>query len=427
MTPLGILLVALAIVIGGILAFRLHPFVTLIVAAFAVAILTPAGGTITGPAGQRVAEGFGKTALDVGIVIAMASILGTCLSVAGGAQRIVLSIRTLVGERHTPLALLLAGFILGIPMFAETVFYLLLPLARAAWKQTGRHYLLNVLAIVAGATMTHSLVPPTPGPLFVADAFDVDLATMIGCGLVVGLVAALAGFVYARWADGRWPMDPQPVDGPDAASGREGMRADETARMPPLWAALLPILLPVILISLDSMTTAQSPLIPAERMPWVVPLIRFWGEKNIALSLAAVVSILILAATAWFTLVRAIVARARRSTTVDPLLVLWRRLLAEEGFAGGHDLTPIEIARSLDGSRHEDPRELEDLARAVERLLFADRSPTPDELAAFTDAVETRVERLRRSKVLPRRSRVMRHVSATTALRLAGLRTPARR
>lgn len=138
-------------------------------------------------------------------------------------------------------------------------------------------------------------------------------------------------------------------------------------------------------------------------------------------------SILILAATAWFTLVRAIVARARRSTTVDPLLVLWRRLLAEEGFAGGHDLTPIEIARSLDGSRHEDPRELEDLARAVERLLFADRSPTPDELAAFTDAVETRVERLRRSKVLPRRSRVMRHVSATTALRLAGLRTPARR
>ncbi len=297
MTPLGILLVALAIVIGGILAFRLHPFVTLIVAAFAVAILTPAGGTITGPAGQRVAEGFGKTALDVGIVIAMASILGTCLSVAGGAQRIVLSIRQLVGERHTPLALLLAGFILGIPMFAETVFYLLLPLARAAWKQTGRHYLLNVLAIVAGATMTHSLVPPTPGPLFVADAFDVDLATMIGCGLVVGLVAALAGFVYARWADGRWPMDPQPVAGPEADAGHDGLRSDETGRMPPLWAALLPILLPVILISLDSMATAQSPLIPAERMPWVVPLLRFWGEKNIALSLAAVVSIVVLAAT----------------------------------------------------------------------------------------------------------------------------------
>ena len=296
MTPLGILLVALVIVIGGILAFRLHPVVTLIVAAFVVAILTPVGGDVTGPAGQRVAQGFGKTALDVGIVIAMASILGTCLSVAGGAQRIVLSIQRLVGERHTPLALLLAGFILGIPMFAETVFYLLLPLARAAWQQTGRHYLLCVLAIVAGATMTHSLVPPTPGPLFVADALGVDLATMIGCGLIVGLVAALAGFVYARWADGRWPMDPQPVAA-DAATAHDPPVTADMERLPPLWAALLPIVLPVVLITLDAMVTAQSPLIPADTLPWLVPVIRFWGEKNIALALAAIVSMLILAAT----------------------------------------------------------------------------------------------------------------------------------
>jgi hypothetical protein len=67
-------------------------------------------------------------------------------------------------------------------MFAETVFYLLLPLARAAWERTGRGYLLCVLAIVAGATMTHSLVPPTPGPLFVTSALGIDIATMIGVG-----------------------------------------------------------------------------------------------------------------------------------------------------------------------------------------------------------------------------------------------------
>ncbi len=295
MTPLGILIVALVVVVGGILAFKLHPFLILIIAAFVVALLTPNGdGSLTAP-GQRVAEGFGKTALDIGIVIAMASILGTCLSAAGGAQRIVVSIQRVVGSRHTPLALLLAGFVLGIPMFAETVFYLLLPLARAAWDRTGRHYLLCVLAIVAGATMTHSLVPPTPGPLFVADALNVDMATMIGVGSIVGLIAALAGYAYACWADRRWPLQPK-RGGQAAESGDEQNPSDESpppaapATLPPLWAALLPILLPVVLISLESVSQSA----PSMFSPMALSAIRLVGEKNVALSLAALAAILVL-------------------------------------------------------------------------------------------------------------------------------------
>jgi gluconate:H+ symporter, GntP family len=292
MTPLAILVAALVIVIGGVLAFRLHPFVILIVAAFAVALLTP-----TDPAqpsaGQRVAEGFGKTALDIGIVIAMASILGTCLSAAGGARRIVVSIQQLVGERRTPLALLLAGFVLGIPMFAETVFYLLMPLARALWERTGRGYLLGVLAIVGGATMTHSLVPPTPGPLFAADALDVDMATMIMVGLVVGLVAALAGFVYATWADHRWPLNPQSVPSGSSRNDSAGHVEGAAVPMPPLWAALLPILLPVVLISLESASRSAPGVFAGS----LLPAIRLVGDKNLALSIAALVSILVLAAS----------------------------------------------------------------------------------------------------------------------------------
>ena len=292
MTPLAILVTALVIVIGGVLAFRLHPFVILIVAALVVALLTP-----TDPAqpsaGQRVAEGFGKTALDIGIVIAMASILGTCLSAAGGASRIVVSIQNLVGERRTPLALLLAGFVLGIPMFAETVFYLLMPLARAVWERTGRSYLLSVLAIVGGATMTHSLVPPTPGPLFVADALSVDMAMMIMVGLVVGMIAALAGFAYARWADHRWALTPEaPVSSAhhEAAATAAALSPD---RMPPLWAALLPILLPVVLISLESASRSA----PGMFTGGLLPVVRLVGEKNLALSIAALISILVLATT----------------------------------------------------------------------------------------------------------------------------------
>jgi gluconate:H+ symporter, GntP family len=291
MTPLGLLAVALLIVIGGVLALRLHPFVVLIAAAFAVALLAPREPGADVSAGEIVAQGFGKTALDVGIVIALASILGACLAAAGGATRIVESIQRLVGEKHTPLAMLLAGFILGIPMFAETVFYLLLPLARAAWERTGRGYLLCVLAIVAGATMTHSLVPPTPGPLFVADALGVPMATMIGVGIVVGFVAALAGYAYACWADRRWPLDPLAGASQvgDAAGGEVA-----GSSLPPLWAALLPIVLPIVLISAES----ASRMAPQAFSESAVALLRIIGEKNTALALAAICAISVLVAIA---------------------------------------------------------------------------------------------------------------------------------
>ena len=289
MSPLVILLVALLIVVGGTLLLRLHPFLTLIVAAFTVAALTPSGAKGFVAPGQLVAEGFGKAALDIGIVIAMASILGTCLSAAGAAERIVVSIQRAVGEARTPLALLLTGFVLGIPMFAETVFYLLLPLARANWQRTGGQYLLCVLAIVAGATMTHSLVPPTPGPLFVADALSVDMATMIGCGLVVGLVAALAGLAYARWADRRWPLEPQAAGGSSEAPAASFPHH----RLPPVWAAIVPILLPVVLISLASAVEVAPAVVPA----WSLGAVRVLGEKNLAVSSGAIAAMLVLAAS----------------------------------------------------------------------------------------------------------------------------------
>lgn len=305
MTPLAILLVALVLVVGGVLVLRFHPFVILITAAFVVAAVTPAemiarqtgrpthpsaaaestAEDLIPPPGRRVAEGFGKTALDIGVVIAMASILGGCLSAAGAAGRLVEAIRSLVGPAQTPLALLLAGFVLGIPMFAETVFYLLLPLAQAAWQQSGRHYLLCVLAIVAGVTMTHSLVPPTPGPLFVADSLGVDIAAMIAVGGIVGMAAALAGYLYAVWADRHLPLAPKPRVENDSST------IPTLLRKPSLLASLLPIVLPVVLISLDSVANSVPEIFPTP----MLSTIRLIGEKNLALTLSALAAMTVLA------------------------------------------------------------------------------------------------------------------------------------
>lgn len=247
-----------------------------------------AGETI----GQRVAAGFGRTALDIGILIAMASILGSCLMAARGAERIVTSMRRALGASRTPLAFLGSGFLLGIPMFAEAVFYLLLPLAKAMWLDTRRRYVLCLLAIVAGATMTHSLVPPTPGPLFVADALGVEMAIMMRQGAIVAACAAAAGYAYATWADRRWGGDIHPVLAgeatmPDAAD-RPLLRVDA---LPPLTLSLLPILLPVALISADSALATSSYGLPA----WLVGVVRVLGDKNLALTLSAGAALALLA------------------------------------------------------------------------------------------------------------------------------------
>ncbi len=308
MTPLGVLLLALVIVIGGMLLFRLHPFIVLIFAAFIVALVAPAETDIT-TVGRDVAQAFGTTASKVGIVIAMASILGACLSAAGGATRLVTTLQEAVGPKRTPLALLLGGFVLGIPMYADTVFFLLMPLAKAVWHRTGRGYLLAVLSIVCGATMTHSLVPPTPGPLFVAEALAVDMVTMIVFGLIVGSISAVAGFAYAHWADDRWPLSPSTDAGAGNQSIAEEGHADATpVTMAPLWASMLPLLLPVALISLASVTQSSPTLVPKD----LRTIISVLGDKNIALSIAAIASMIVLA----WTLKDATVFRATTSKAI---------------------------------------------------------------------------------------------------------------
>ncbi len=297
------MLSGMAVVIAGILWLRLHAFLALIFGAFLVAFLTsPAtlerhalrgGATATAaraaaavPPGQRVVEGFGRTAGQLAVMVGMASIIGTAMLHTGAAERIVRSLLALTGQARAALSFLASGFILGIPVFFDTVFYLLVPLAKAMGQRTGRDYLLYVLAIVTGATMTHSLVPPTPGPLFVANAFGVSVGHMILVGLCVSAVAATLGFTWAHIANGRWPV---PVRAsPEAALQFEAIAAQDTRHLPSLPLSLAPILLPVVLITLN---TGYLPRSDASEV-WRAA--RWVTEQNIVLVLAAALSLLML-------------------------------------------------------------------------------------------------------------------------------------
>ena len=305
MDPLYLLLLGVVVVIGGIVWLRLHPFVALLAAALAVALLTPAAAVernllaqqkspaeararAEDPVGTRLAAKFGAACGNLGLLIALASVVGACLLHSGGAERIVRSALRTFGEKRAPAVLAFSGLILGVPVFFDTVFLLLIPIARALAARTGRDYLLYVLAIAVGTTMTHSLVPPTPGPLFAATALKVDIGLMMLAGLVLSALTAGGGLLYAAWANRRWPTPLRAVSGEADGLGAP-TAAFRDADLPSLPLALAPIVLPVLLISGE--TFSDLGLLPTS----LVPAASLLGHPNIALALAAGISLFTLA------------------------------------------------------------------------------------------------------------------------------------
>ncbi len=310
--PLWLLLVGMIVVLGGILLLRLHAFLALILGALIVASLTTSAALekyanqkqmsvkekvalVESSVGQRVAQGFGRTCTKIGILIAMASIIGKFLLESGAAERIVRSLVKWLGEKHASHAFLSSGFLLGMPVFFDTVFYLMMPLGKAMGVRTGRNYGLYVMAIVAGATMTHSLVPPTPGPLFVAGALSVNMGLMIIGGIVVGFFTVSAGYLYALWANRRWPIPVRDTADTSAAELKSMTEKDE-AILPPFWLSILPIVLPVVLIAggtfFKSLSKTQSSITTAPFWHGIAVLVDNVGNPNVALTISAAIALL---------------------------------------------------------------------------------------------------------------------------------------
>jgi gluconate:H+ symporter, GntP family len=243
--------------------------------------------------GSLVADGFGKTCAKVGIIIAMAAIIGTCMMESGAAIRIVRSALSIFGEKRAPEAMAGSSFLLGIPVFFDTLFYLMVPLAKALALQTKKNYLLYVLAIVAGGAMTHSLVPPTPGPLLVAGELGVDLGRMIVGGLLVGSFGMTGAFLYARWYNRKFPMEVRSSGdmGKDAFMKFSELKDD---KLPSLLFSLSPILLPVILIAGNSFLKQVTPDLESAWFETLQKVVGILGDKNLALTIGSALALLLL-------------------------------------------------------------------------------------------------------------------------------------
>src|SRR5690606_16891013 len=252
LSPLVILTLGIGIVLAMILILRVNAFLALLTAAIVVSLLAP-GETADKIA--RVATAFGGATASIGIVIALAAVIGQCMMDSGAADRVVRAFLRLLGIKRSPWALLGSGYVLAIPVFFDTVFYLLVPLARSFYRRTGGSYLKCWLAIGACGAVTHTLVPPTPGPLTIAANLNIDIGLMIFVGALVALPAAVVGLIFGAVLDRIMPIPMRPL------SDRPEPEPLPDEALPPLFPSLLPVLLPVVLIAAS---TALSTLADAE-------------------------------------------------------------------------------------------------------------------------------------------------------------------
>ncbi len=222
---------------------------------------------------------FGVVAGKIAWVIALAAVIGTAMMESGAAEQIVNWLLKAFGEKRAALALLISGFILSIPVFFDTVFFLLIPLAITLALKTGKNYVLYVVAISGGAVIAHSIIPPTPGPLIMADTLGIDLGTTILAGLVTGIVPASMVLVVGRRLNKKLKIPVRVTD--------EHVTTIENP--PSLVLSILPVILPIAMISLASIVEVTTGSLPG----WIA----FQGNKNIAMSVGTVIALLLWAKT----------------------------------------------------------------------------------------------------------------------------------
>ena len=195
-----LLLVAIAAVVSMVVLiarFKVNPFIAIFGSSLALALVAgmPAGDVV-----KSFEAGVGGALGHIAIIIALGTMLGKMLAESGGAEQIANTLISLFGVKNIHWAMMLIGFIVGLPVFFEVGFVLLIPIAFNVARQTGAPLLFVGLPMVAGLSVVHGMIPPHPAALLAVQAYQADIGKTILYGIVIGLpVAVLAGPLFAKF------------------------------------------------------------------------------------------------------------------------------------------------------------------------------------------------------------------------------------
>jgi gluconate:H+ symporter, GntP family len=291
--PFAVLAIGILFIVLAIGVFRFHAFVALILAAILVGVLAsslPGEGNHVIKAIELSMAEFGKTAGAIAWVIGVAAIIGLCLMESGAADRIVRSLVRVMGEKQAGWAMMIAAFFLSIPVFFDTVFFLIIPLAQALAFRLGKRYVYFVMCVCAGGALTHGLVPPTPGPLVMIETLKLDLGFAMIMGICLGLPAGAFGVWLAGVLNKKLNIGLRESPMVKMAD-LESIVSKEDKDLPSFFVSILPVALPVFLIALASSVKAFGSG-EEGNLYWTLQVL---GNKNLAMAIGTLIAIYIMA------------------------------------------------------------------------------------------------------------------------------------
>ena len=268
MTILIYLIVTILFIIISTAKYKLHPFLALIVAAIIMGVL---GELDTTTIINSLSEGFGNTLKSIGIIIACGSIIGAFLEKTGGAKSIADFLLNLTGKDKSPLAVNITGFLVSIPVFCDSGYVILSSLNNAINKKTGISLAILGTSLAAGLYASHVFIPPTPGPLAASAIIGADVGLVLIFGFMIAVPVSLVGWTWSTLYCSKFLIDAK-------SSNKQEFESDR--RSPNVLIAILPIVIPIIFISLKSFIQHPSIIIEND---YLEKVIIFLGNPIIAL------------------------------------------------------------------------------------------------------------------------------------------------
>ena len=284
------LLAGIALLLFLILKTKIHAFLALIISSVLIGLLSGMDANKTVAA---ISAGFGGTLGNIGIIIGFGVMMGEIFEATGAAQRMARTFLDLFGRGREELALSVTGFIVSIPIFCDSGFVILSPLARALSRECRKSIVGLGVPLAGGLVITHSLIPPTPGPLGVVGTFGVDIGVFIRAGICISIPMAVATMIYGKWLGRRIYQLPGEDEGwsrpPFAPPVYKMLDADSSDALPSAWSSFAPILLPILLILINTFSKALG------KTEGIYSIFIFLGTPVIAVGLALVLAIYTLA------------------------------------------------------------------------------------------------------------------------------------
>lgn len=279
MLQIILLVAAILFIVLATVKLKLHPFLALLLAAFGYGIFS---GMPLLSVVKSVNEGFGNTIGAIGIVILAGTIIGIFLEKTGGAHTLAEKTIKVTGEKNVPLAMGIVGYIVSLPVFCDSGFVIISALNKALSRKAGITLASGAIALSLGLYATHTMVPPTPGPVAAAGILKADLGLVIAWGCLVAAFAMFAGWLFAvLYASKTW-IDPgkEPELTPEQIETGKNQSTESMVRRPGLFKSVLPIMLPIILIVLSSVANLNThPFGTAVWVDWLT----FAGQPVVAL------------------------------------------------------------------------------------------------------------------------------------------------